>query len=464
MGPVLQLVNRVADAVGDEFPGKRITTLAYQWSRKPPKAIRPRPNVTIRLCTIECCFSHPFTGCDFKANVGFCDDIRGWSAICSNLWIWNYTTNFSNYYLPHPVLRALNDDIRFFLAHNVKGIYEQDTKLTLNGDMSALGGYIMARFLWDASYDEDVAINEFLDGVYGGGAPHIRAYIDLLHDKVQAGDIHLRCFSSVKSATFLTADVLAEADRLFGLAEERVKSRPEVLRRVQFARLSMDYAIVERLGRSDVAPCDVDHATFTIRPLTDVSVNAQRFLSVAKEAGVITMGERRLSLADYEKSVVNLLCRRLTPHRPSVEDGVKPGVRVTYYEADAWPRTGGFAELTPVAETISPQIDLSTRKRDRMFGFLFEGVFLAHADGVYTFHLKAERGSELQVAGETIVDSTRATSSHPVLGHVALRKGWHPIQLRFREHAYNDGLVLKWAGPGTALRELAPEQVGHAER
>lgn len=96
MGPVLQLVNRVADAVREEFPGKRVTTLAYQWSRKPPKTIRPRPNVTVRLCSIECCFSHPFTDCDYKANVRFCEDIRGWSAICSNLWIWNYTTNFRN--------------------------------------------------------------------------------------------------------------------------------------------------------------------------------------------------------------------------------------------------------------------------------------------------------------------------------------------------------------------------------
>lgn len=87
MGPVLQLVNRVADAVVDEFPDKRVTTLAYQWSRKPPKTLRPRSNVTIRLCSIECCFAHPFPDCDDPANARFCEDIRGWSAICDNLWI-----------------------------------------------------------------------------------------------------------------------------------------------------------------------------------------------------------------------------------------------------------------------------------------------------------------------------------------------------------------------------------------
>ena len=37
MGPVLQLVNHVAEAVEKEFPDKIVETLAYQWTRKPPK-------------------------------------------------------------------------------------------------------------------------------------------------------------------------------------------------------------------------------------------------------------------------------------------------------------------------------------------------------------------------------------------------------------------------------------------
>lgn len=461
MGPVLQLVNRVADAVADEFPGKYVTTLAYQWSRKPPKTIRPRPNVTVRLCTIECCFAHPFGECDYEANERFCEDIRGWSAICDRLWIWNYTTNFRNYYLPHPSLKAIDDDIRFFIAHNVKGIYEQDTKLTLNGDMSELGAYMMAKFLWQADYDEDLAVNEFLDAVYGAAAPHVRGYVDLLHGKVEADNIHVRCFTSAKAATFLTEDILREADRLFVLAEAAVREQPDVLRRVQFARLPVDYAIIERLGRSDSGSCRVDHESFTVTPLADVAANVARFLERAREAGVRTMSERSFSLAEYEKSLRAYMNRRLTPHTPTVHDGVRPGVRVKYYEVDAWPRDKSLEQLEPVAETVSPTIDLSRRKRDRMFGFLFEGLFQAPKDGVYTFHMKAEGGSDLRVAGETVIDAKRCTSSHSVQGHVALRRGWHPIAVRFREHAYNDGLILKWQGPGIDTTSIAPAHLGH---
>jgi hypothetical protein len=461
MGPVLQLVNRVADAVAEEFPDKRVTTLAYQWSRKPPKTIRPRPNVTIRLCTIECCFSHPFTGCDYPANARFCTDIDGWAKICDNLWIWNYTTNFRCYYLPHPVLRPLNDDIQFFVAHHVKGIYEQDTKLTLNGDMSELGAYIMAKYLWNAKYDESTAINEFLAGVYGAAAPPIRSHIDLLHDTVARDNVHLRCYVTPAQAKYLTKELLAQASTLFDQAEAAVQSQPDVLRRVQFLRLPVDYAIIERFGRTDNAPAKMDQKTFTITPQTDVSANIERFLARAKQASVLSMSERRFTLAQYEQSLAALRARRLTPHDPVPATGIQPGVRARYYEFDAWKPGMTLDKLEPALDQITPRIDLKLRRRDKMFGFLFDGLIHAPADGVYTFHLRAEGGSYLQIAGDTVVDASRTTAVHPVLGYIALRQGWHPIRLRFREHAYNDGLYLTWEGPGLERTEILPDRLAH---
>ncbi|HVO76403.1 MAG TPA: DUF4838 domain-containing protein, partial [Candidatus Bathyarchaeia archaeon] len=54
-GSLLSFVNRVAD----EFPDKVISTLAYQYSRAAPRHLKPRPNVNIMLCSIECNRSKP---------------------------------------------------------------------------------------------------------------------------------------------------------------------------------------------------------------------------------------------------------------------------------------------------------------------------------------------------------------------------------------------------------------------
>jgi hypothetical protein len=245
MAPVLALVNRVADAAGKEFPGRAIETLAYQWTRHPPKTLRPRPNVIVRLCSIECCFSHPLATCDSPANRAFCADLRGWSKVSQRLWVWDYVTDFSHYLLPFPNQRVRRPNIRLFIENNVKGIFEQDTYDTPSSEMASLGGYLTAKFLWNPDYDENQAIDEFLEGYYGKAAPPIRRYLDLLHNYAEKNDIHVVIWAPPQSP-HLTDDLLAEADKLWQEAERCVAGDAELLRRVKTSRLSVDYAICER--------------------------------------------------------------------------------------------------------------------------------------------------------------------------------------------------------------------------
>ena len=243
--PVLALVNRVAEAVQQQFPDKAVETLAYQWTRRPPKNLRPRPNVIVRLCSIECCFAHPLATCDSPANQAFVKDLQGWAKISKRLWIWDYVTDFSNYMLPFPNQRVRNDNIRLFVANNVKGIFEQDTYDSPHSDMAALGGYLTAKFLWDPGYPENTAINEFLEGYYGKAAWPVRQYLDALHDWAELKNIHVPIWAA-PSSPHLTTELLQKADALWQAAEIAAAGDADVLRRVKLSRMSVDFAIAER--------------------------------------------------------------------------------------------------------------------------------------------------------------------------------------------------------------------------
>jgi len=245
IGPVLYLVNRVAEAVEREFPQNTVETLAYQWTRHPPKHMRPRKNVVIRLCSIECCFSHPLATCDGDADRGFRKDIEDWSKTGSRLWVWDYTTDFANYLLPFPNHRLLRDNIRFFIRHGVTGIFEEDTYDTPNSEMAALDGYLLAKFLWNPEYEKDKAVTEFLEAYYGPAAASVRAYLDLLDDKVRNEDIHAG-IGAPPSSAYLADDLLIKADALWRDAEKLAAPDAGALRRVQVSRLSVDYAIQGR--------------------------------------------------------------------------------------------------------------------------------------------------------------------------------------------------------------------------
>ncbi len=245
MAPVLQLVNSVAEAAGKEFPDKIVETLAYQWTRKAPKTIKPRRNVVIRLCSIECCFSHPLATCESPQNKAFCADVEAWAKLAPRLWVWDYTTDFSNYLLPFPNRHVLGPNIRFLAAHNVRGIFEEDNYQSTNGEMSELDGYLMAKALWNPKCDLNRATVEFLIENYVEAAAPIRQYLDMLHRRVDREKIHVNIWAGADSP-HLTDELLIKANALWQEAEELTSSSPIVLRRVKLARMSVDFAIMER--------------------------------------------------------------------------------------------------------------------------------------------------------------------------------------------------------------------------
>ena len=102
-GVIIWFVNMVAEAIEKELPDK-FMTLTYKYSRKPCKTIRPWHNVVVRLCSIECCFSHDINSC--PRNVAFLQDLESWSAIAKNLYIWDYVVYFQHYMMPYPNIRV----------------------------------------------------------------------------------------------------------------------------------------------------------------------------------------------------------------------------------------------------------------------------------------------------------------------------------------------------------------------
>jgi len=248
-GPLLQFVNAIADAIKDEFPDKVIDTLAYQYTRRPPKEVRPRQNVVIRLCSIECCFAHPLESDPF--NESFRVDTEGWSKVCNRLWVWDYVINYLHNVMPFPNLYVLKPNINYFIRHGVTGIYEEANYYSKGGEWAELRTYVMAKILWDPSYDTDKAIDEFLAGYYEEGARPLRAYIDLIHRQVrEKPDLHVGIYAP-PDVGYLTPKVIAESVRLFDQAEAAVTGKPEVLRRVRLARLPVMYAQIVLGDKAD---------------------------------------------------------------------------------------------------------------------------------------------------------------------------------------------------------------------
>lgn len=248
-GPVLEFVNQVADAVRAEFPGKFVGTLAYQYTRKPPRTVKPRENVVVRLCSIECCFAHPFTEC--PENRSFVEDMDGWAKVAPHLYIWDYVVNFSHYLMPYPNFRVLAPNLRFFREHRAIGIMEQGAYQSRGGEFAELRAYVLARLLWNPELPVEPIVADFMHGYYGRAGQFVQAYFDLLHGRIgERTHIHL----GLQHDDVLFDDEFVErAGELFDRAE--VVAETEVIRRrVELARLPVLYLKCKRspvLARED---------------------------------------------------------------------------------------------------------------------------------------------------------------------------------------------------------------------
>lgn len=257
MGSLLPFVNAIADDIREDYPDIAIETLAYQYTRKAPKTLRPRDNVIIRLCTIECCFAHPLSECD-KAfwhydgcDQTFAEDLKDWAKICDRLYIWDYTVNYHHNLLPHPNWGVLQPNMQFFVENNVKGVFEQGNSFRGKyGEFDQMKQYVLTKLLWDPYCDMNVHVNEYIAGVYGGAAGEVRKYYDLLQGLIQP-DVHLHLYAN-PDADYLTDEFLAEADACLARAEIAAED-DDTLERVKVLRLSTRYGIMCRMKLDDPA-------------------------------------------------------------------------------------------------------------------------------------------------------------------------------------------------------------------
>lgn len=241
-GSLLRFVNAVAADIEAEFPDITIDTLAYQYTRKPPLLARPRPNVIIRLCSIECSFSRPL---DDPRNEAFLDDLEGWSKIAGRLFIWDYTTNFSHYILPHPNYGVLGPNIRLFLKNNVRGIFEQGAYQSWGSEMAEMRAWMLAKLLWNPALDAGRLRQEFLDGYYGPMAEQVEQYLTLLENAILVSGDYLGCYSPT-DAQFLSLETMLDAWDILKEAEARAAKNAELVRRIKRVQMPVAYVALVR--------------------------------------------------------------------------------------------------------------------------------------------------------------------------------------------------------------------------
>ncbi|WP_167017446.1 DUF4838 domain-containing protein [Chitinophaga sp. Cy-1792] len=305
-GALIRFVNRVAAA----FPEQQFTTLAYGYSAKAPAKTRPAHNVFIFLSTIDAYRQQPLqtiaSAADFRKN------LTSWSQMTNNLFIWDYTTQFTNYLCPFPDYANLQPNMAYFKANHVKGVFSQGSGETY-GDMAEYNSYVQAALLWNQDADIKAVTADFMQSHYKAAAPYIQQYVQALTNAVQQTHAVLDIYGSpVYSAKdYLSPAKIDQYSSLLDKAEAAVEQDPVALKHVYKARLSLEYAVLQQsrtYGTEKYGYLMPSGNTYVVNPRWPQRV--QQFVTNSKAAGVTELAEGGLSPDAYQQEWAKLLAQQ----------------------------------------------------------------------------------------------------------------------------------------------------------
>lgn len=326
-GAYIMMSNEIAKA----YPDKQISTLAYQYTRSAPVNIEPLPNVNIMFCSIECNRSEPLV--EDKRSADFVQDMKDWSQLTNNIFVWDYVVQFKNYLTPFPNFHVLQPNIQFFKQSNVNMMFQQGSSGTWS-DLAEVKQYVIAKLLWNPDADVDALVKNFIEVYYGPAAPFIQQYFDLYHKELQANAkeefLDIYGFPLNYADTYLQPELLEQYKAFMDKAEEAVKDDEQYLDRVLRTRLPVDFAYVDIAmngGFEGLSLVEETEDGKAARPEMMQMLN--KIVSTSEKSDNIRINERNFKTAAYKAYVLDKI-KRLVANNLIKDSDIE--VKTTYSE------------------------------------------------------------------------------------------------------------------------------------
>jgi hexosaminidase len=146
-----------------------------------------------------------------------------------------------------------------------------------------------------------------------------------------------------------------------------------------------------------------------------------------------------------------------------VRDDLDEGLAVDYFEGD-FRSADELRNATPLRSAVAAAPGLMGDERAERFGLRFTGFVRVPADGIWTFSLSSDDGSRLRIDDRLIIDHDGPHGTSEKAGQIALRAGWHAIEITFFQAGGGKSLGLTITAPGSTPAPAPSDWYSHPQR
>jgi len=140
--------------------------------------------------------------------------------------------------------------------------------------------------------------------------------------------------------------------------------------------------------------------------------------------------------------------------------GQKQGINYRYYQP------GGNVDMSSITDKpdeagITDNISISRKKRKDRFAFDFLGYLKIEQDGIYSFYLESDDGSQLLIDNEEIINNGGYHGTVEKTGRAALKKGYHKIHVLYFDAGGENSLKVSIQPERGVKQEIPPSSLSH---
>ena len=159
-----------------------------------------------------------------------------------------------------------------------------------------------------------------------------------------------------------------------------------------------------------------------------------------------------------ENRKLKLILSELELLTPVPEEGMESGIRFEAFSGK-WNKLPDFNSLESVKEGVVkiPSEKAFVSESGEDYGLRFTGYIKIKEEGLYTFKLSSDDGSQLSIGNQLIVDNDGLHSVISAIGMIRLRPGMHPISITFFENSGDQKLDVSYEGPNIRSQQIPAE-------
>lgn len=238
---ILTFYNAVAERLVRSHPTKRIGAFVYADYVRPPRRVKPHPNLTL-VHASNSAFDQGAGG------EGERKDEAAWLALTPHFYKYDiyYYGDYGSLHLPAPVTRHIAEKLPAEHRAGFRGGY---LYMGQTYEQLGAGHYLLAKLMWDKEADVETLERRYYDALYGPAGPDAREYYRLLEERLRRarrGEIRVD-EPAVAKAAAATDDPLFSAAYLLAAYGPILDDATRILERAR--RRTLSAAEGERLSR-----------------------------------------------------------------------------------------------------------------------------------------------------------------------------------------------------------------------